>query len=508
MMDFLKKLISNNRTEKRPDIKINVSPSLQKNKEYIQNQMFHSSDLKWRSIRFNQVEGLIVFFESLSDQQRIQKEIIRPLEENKEGTVDEIITSVEIARKSDLSQLPQTLVQGNCVLLFEGTAEAFIVGVVADYKRGILEPVNEGVIRGAHDGFIENLITNLYLVRKRIENPDLVVRYYQVGKATKTKLALLYMQDLANPELVKEVDHRLGSIVMDTTISPGFIAELIEDNPFSLFPQILFTERPDRAVAHLMEGRVVILSDGDPSALILPVTFFAFFQSPDDYHSRWIVGSLVRFIRLMSFIVASLVPALYIAVIGFHPEILPSNLIYTVKSSIDRVPFPPIVEAFLMQIALEVLREAGVRLPSRVGQTIGFVGGLVIGESVVRAGLISYPMVIVVALTAISSFVAPSNEISTTTRILGFPLMILASMFGLFGIMYGLLFILIHLCKLESFGTAYFAPVMPLRIKDLKDTFIRFPIWSLNQRPHDPHAKRLNQERYSRGWEQDEPGKE
>lgn len=508
MMDFLRKLISNNRTEKRPDIKINVSPSLQKNKEYIQNQLFHSSDLKWRSIRFNQVEGLIVFFESLSDQQRIQKEIIRPLEENKEGTVDEIITSVEIARKSDLSQLPQALVQGNCVLLFEGTAEAFIVGVVAAYTRSILEPANEGVIRGAHDGFIENLITNLYLVRKRIENSDLVVRYYQVGKTTKTKLALLYMQDLANPDLVKEVDHRLDSIKMDTMISPGFITELIEDNPFSLFPQILFTERPDRAVANLMEGRVVILSDGDPSALILPVTFFAFFQSPDDYHSRWIVGSFIRLIRLVSFIIASLVPALYIAIIGFHPEILPTNLIYTVKSSIDRVPFPPILEAFLMQITLEVLREAGVRLPSRVGQTISIVGGLVIGESVVRAGLISYPMVIVIALTAISSFVTPSNEISTVTRILGFPLMILAAMFGLLGIMYGLLFILIHLCKLESFGTAYFAPVMPLRIKDLKDTFTRFPIWSLNQRPHDPHSKRLNQERYSRGWKHDDPRKE
>lgn len=338
------------------------------------------------------------------------------------------------------------------------------------------------------------------MVRKRVENPNLVVRYYRIGKSTKTKIAFLYMQDLANPDLVKEVDQRIGSISMDTVISPGFIAEMMEDNPFSLFPQILLTERPDRAAAHLMEGRVVILSEGDPSALVLPVTFFAFYQSPDDYHSRWIVGSFVRLIRLVSFIIASLIPALYIAIIGFHPEILPENLIYSVKSSIDRVPFPPIVEAFVMQLTLEVLREAGVRLPSRVGQTIGIVGGLVIGESVVRAGLISYPMVIVVALTAISSFVAPSNEISTATRLLGFPLMILAAMFGLIGITFGMLFILIHLCKLECFGSSYFAPVMPLRIKDWKDTFIRFPIWSMNQRPHDPHPKRYVQERKSRRW--------
>ncbi|WP_409179165.1 spore germination protein [Brevibacillus fortis] len=487
-------------------MKIGMFSSVQENIEYIQNKLFHSGDLKWRSISLNQVEGYIVYLESLTDQQRIQKEIIQPIEEKKVGIVEDIITSVEIGIKSDLSQLPTALVQGKGILLFEGSAEAFVVGVGADYKRSISEPVNEGVIRGAHDGFIEHLITNLYLVRKRIENPNLVVRYYQVGNEAKTKLALLYMQDLANSDLVREVDSRLGAIVMDTTLSPGFIAELIEDNPFSLFPQILFTERPDRAVAHLMEGRVVILSDEDPSALILPVTFFAFYQTPDDYHSRWIVGSFLRLIRLFSFITSFLVPALYIAVVAFHPEILPSNLIYTVKGSVDRVPFPPIVEAFLMQITLEVLREAGIRLPSRVGQTIGIVGGLVIGESVVRAGLVSYPMVIVVALTAISSFVAPSNEISTVSRILGFPLMILAAMFGLIGIMFGLLFILIHLCKLESFGTAYFAPVMPLRIKDLKDTFTRFPIWSLDQRPQDPHPKRVRQERSSRGWKHDDPG--
>lgn len=507
MMDILKKLFSNYRTEKKPPMRINVYCSLQKNKEFIEHQLLHASDLKWRSMKFNQSEGLIVFLESLSDQQRIQKEIIQPMEGRRVGNVEEVITSALITKNTDLGDAIYALIQGNCLLLFEGRAEVIIVDVAAVYKRSITEPANEGIVRGAHDGFIEDLMTNLYLVRKRIENPGLAVRYYQIGKSTKTKLALLYIQDLANPDLIKEVDHRIETIAMDTAISPGFIAELIEDNPYSLFPQILFTERPDRAAAHLMEGRVVILSDGDPTALILPVTFFAFYQSPDDYHSRWIAGSFVRLIRLMSFIIASLIPALYIAVIGFHPEILPEKLIFSVKSSVDRVPFPPIVEALLMQITLEVLREAGVRLPSRVGQTIGIVGGLVIGESVVRAGLISYPMVIVVALTAISSFVAPSNEISTATRILGFPLMILASMFGLIGITFGMLFILIHLCKLECFGTPYFAPVMPLRMKDLKDTLLRFPIWSLNQRPHDPHPKRIVQDRNSRGWEQDDPGK-
>ncbi|TCZ80960.1 spore germination protein [Paenibacillus albiflavus] len=506
-MDLLRRLFSNTQTASRQNTKIDVYPSLEKNKEYIENQLFHTSDLKSRSINFNQSEGLIFYLESLSDLQKIQKEIIQPIEEKRVGILDEVITSVEITTKSDLGEVPSALIQGNCVLLFEGTVQVIIVGVAAVNKRNISEPTNEGIIRGAHDGFIENLMTNLYLVRKRVENPELVVRYYQTGKATNTKLAVLFMQNLVNPDLVKEVDIRIGSIAMETTISPGVIAELIEDNPFSIFPQILYTERPDRAAAHLMDGRVVILTEGDPSALILPVTFFAFYQSPDDYQSRWIAGTFIRLIRFMSFIIASLLPALYIAIIGFHPEILPDSLILSVKGSVDKVPLPPIIEAFLMQITLEVLREAGIRLPSRVGQTIGIVGGLVIGESVVRAGLVSYPMVIVVALTAISSFVAPSNEISTATRILGFPLMILASLFGLIGITFGMLFILIHLCKLESFGTSYFAPVMPLRIKDLKDTFVRFPIWSLNQRPHDPHPKKFKQEGNSRRWKQDDSGK-
>lgn len=507
-MSLLRTSLIKNPTENKPQEILSVYPSVEQNKQHLENQLFHSSDLKWRSIKFNQTAGLIVFLESLSDLQRIEKEIIRPIEEIKQGIVEEVITSVAVSKKTDLNEVPGALIQGNCAIFFEGAAEVVIASAGADYKRSIAEPLNEGVVRGAHDGFVEHLVTNLYLIRKRIKTPELVVRYYQIGKETNTKLALLYMQNLANPDLVQEVDHRVSSIAMDTTLSPGFIAEWIEDNPYTPFPQILYTERPDRTAAHLMEGRVVILAEGDPSALILPVTFFAFYQSPDDYHSRWIVGSFVRLIRLVSFILALLLPALYIAIVGFHPEILPESLVISVKSSVDRVPFPPIMEAFLMQIMLEVLREAGIRLPSRVGQTIGIVGGLVIGESVVRAGLISYPMVIVVALTAISSFVAPSNEMSTVTRILGFPLMILSSLFGLIGITFGMLFILIHLCKLESFGTAYFAPVMPLRIKDLKDTFVRFPIWSLNQRPHDPHPQHYSQVGNSRGWEQDDSTKE
>jgi spore germination protein KA len=251
------------------------------------------------------------------------------------------------------------------------------------------------------------------------------------------------------------------------------------------------------------------LSEGDPTALIMPVTLFAFYQSPDDYHSRWFVGSFVRTIRFTSFLLAIQLPAIYIAVVSFHPEVLPVDLVYTLKASLDKVPFPPIMEALLMELTLELIREAGIRLPSPVGQTIGIVGGLVMGDAVVRAGLVSYTMVIVVALTAISSFVVPSNEMSTSIRIIRFPLMIAGATFGFFGIVFGMMLVLIHLTKLQSFGTPYFAPAAPLRLKDMKDTFLRLPIWKMNQRPRDSHPRRLKQEDdSSRRWKKDDQGKQ
>ncbi|MGA9174209.1 MAG: spore germination protein, partial [Thermoactinomyces sp.] len=313
-----------------------------------------------------------------------------------------------------------------------------------------------------------------------------------------------YMQHLANPELIEKVDQRLRAISTDTILSPGFIQEYIEDHPFSPFPQALNTERPDRTMANLMEGRVAIFSEADPTALIIPTTLFAFYQTPDDYHSRWIVGSFVRLIRFSAFLIAFILPAFYITVVSFQPEILPVNLGYSIQSTLQTIPFPPVMEALLMELTMELIREAGIRLPSPVGQTIGIVGGLVIGDAVVKAGFISYTMIIVVALTSIASFVVPSNDMSTSIRVLRFPLMISAALFGIIGILFGVMAIIIHLCKLNSFGTPYLSPIIPLRIRDLKDTLIRFPVWKLNERAQDPHPQVLNQERTSREWEQNE----
>jgi spore germination protein KA len=503
-MFFLKKLFMNHQEKKQPNKTVEVFSSLDKNLKYIIDKLCHSHDVRWEQINFNKKKGIILYLESVADQDKIEKTVIVPMHKNDNEVIEQIIPITQLKKISELNKLPSLLVKGNCVLIFEGSHEAYVINVMANYNRSISEPSNEQVVRGAHDGFIENLTTNLYLIRNRIESTSLRVRYYEVGEITKTKIAVLYMHDIVNPDLVDQIDQRISSISTDTIASTGFIGEYIESSPLSPFPQILYTERPDRTAVNIIEGRVAILADGDSSAMILPVTISAFYQSPDDYNSKWIIGSFIRLIRLTSILIAFQLPAFYIAVVGFHPEILPTELIFTVKSSVDKVPFPPILEAFLMELTLEVIREAGLRLPSRVGQTIGIVGGLVIGESVVRAGLVSYPMIIVVSLTAIASFVVPSHEMSTAIRILRFPLMILSALFGIVGISVGLLFILIHLCRLESFGTPFLAPFSPLRIKDLKDTFVRFPIWKLNQRPLDTHPQKLRQEGYSRGWNSDD----
>jgi spore germination protein KA len=478
------------------------SDSVTENVSYVEERLFFSSDLKKRPIDFQGEKGFLLYLESMTDRNQIETGIIKQVKQSQDQDVPSFLDAMiaqERQSHTDLNSAINQLMMGHTLALFPG-GRVYTVGSTVSHNRNIREPDNESVVRGAHDSLVEELVINLYQIRRRIENPNLTVRYFELGKETRTRVAMVYMRNLASPSVVDQVAIRLKDISVDMILSPGFLQEFTEDNPWSPFPQALNTERPDRVYANLMEGRVVLMADGDPTALVIPVTFFAFYQSPDDYHSRWIVGSFVRMIRLVSFLIAFLLPSLYIASVSYHPEILPTQLIFTIKSTLERIPFPPLLEALLMELTIELIREAGIRLPSRVGQTIGIVGGLVIGDAVVRAGLVSFTMIIVVALTAIASFVVPSNEMSIAVRLLRFPLMLSAATFGLVGISFGLMILFMHLTKLESFGTPYFSPVSPLRLKDLKDTFIRFPIWLLNQRPHDAQPQRYPQEDLSREW--------
>ncbi|GAA0355635.1 spore germination protein [Bacillus horti] len=486
-------------TEKHP-----LSASINKNIQFIEEAFSSTDDLGKRSFHVQGRSCILYFIDTLANAERMQNEIIGPLQQSNEKNIVDRLGSPLMSKTDDLRQGIMKMMQGYCLILLENYPEIILVEVAEKIQREVAESQSEAIVRGAHDSFIENMFTNITLLRKRIQSPKLTVNYFVVGRETNTKLALVYMDHLANPSVVQELTKRVQSIRLDSIVNPGIAEELIEDNPWSIFPQMLSTERPDRVEANLMEGRVAILVNGNPTCLVLPVTFFSFYQSPDDYSARWWLGTFFRFLRLTSFIIAIALPAFYIAVISFHFEIIPPLLTFQVKNDVENIPFPPIVEAFILELTIELIREAGVRLPRYIGQTIGIVGGLVIGDAIVKAGLVSNLMIIVVALTALSSYIVPSIEMSGSVRLIRFPLMVAAAALGFIGIMFSIIFLLIHLCKLHSVKTPYFAPLSPFRFLDIKDTFIRAPFWMSNTRPLDSHPQDLQITESSREWNNDE----
>ncbi|WP_308635185.1 spore germination protein [Paenibacillus silvisoli] len=468
---------------RQPEIEERLAGTIEERIAQIRRHLSHTEDLVLQRFSLHRQAYTMLYLEALIDKTAIQSAIIQPLLRSGGSAEDisAILASTQGKRLADLHGIIEGLLGGCCVLLpeqGEEAADAMLLKAELATTRNIQMPRDEQVVKGAHDGFIESLTMNLYLLRQRLKNPRFKVKYFTMGRVTKTKVAMVYMDGTAEPKLVQECERRLNALDLDYLYSVGNIDEMIEEHPLSPFPQTLQTERPDRTVSYLTEGKITVLVDGHPSALILPITFFAFYQSPDDYNSRWLIGSFFRFIRLISFVLAICLPAIYIATVTYHSEVLPIGILYSVKVSLTYVPLPPLVEALVMQTMLELLKEAAIRLPTPVSQTIGIVGGLVIGTAVVEAQLVSHTMIVVIGLTAIASFVTPINEFGTSLRVLGFPMMLAASVLGFFGIAIMLMLIFIHLCKIETLGVPYFTPFGPFRRNDtIKDILLRIPLW-------------------------------
>ncbi|WP_181909698.1 spore germination protein [Paenibacillus taihuensis] len=465
----------------------------------IQQYMSHTEDLKVQKLSLHGHLYAVMHIEALAMLETIQTNVIEPLVTANEGHLGQVLHSAEAKQSSNLVHIGQYLLDGYCLIIKEHEAAAMLLPAAQVHGRSIQEPKDEQVVKGSHDGFIEGINTNLYLLRNRLKNPDLTVKYFRLGSLTNTRVAMVFMAHIADPKLVAECEKRLNAIDLEYLNSVGNLDEMLEEHPLSPFPQTLKTERPDRAASYLLEGKIALMVDGTPSVLILPITFFSFYQSPDDYNSRWITGSFFRVIRLISFILAICLPAIYIATVSYHSEVLPIGILYSVKVSLTYVPLPPILEAFVMQTILELLKEAAIRLPAPIAQTIGIVGGLVIGTAVVEAKLVSHTMIVVIGLTAIASFVTPINEFGTSLRILGFPMMLAAACFGFFGIAIILMLIFIHLCKLETLGIPYFAPFGPFHGKEnFKDVFLRLPLWMTNKSSQSPSYGLVKQTLFGR----------
>ncbi len=377
------------------------------------------------------------------------------------------------------------VLSGDTAFLLDEYEKMLIIATKGWSSRGISQPETEAVVRGPRDGLVENLRVNTASIRRRIRDPKLKLKGKQIGKRSKTDICVMYIEDIVNQKCLEEVNKRLDTIDIDAIMDSGYIEQLIEDNWRSPFPQIQSTERPDVVAASLYEGKVIILVDNSPFALIAPASFNAMMQSAEDYYDRWGIASFIRVLRYIGAIISLYAPSLYIAITAFHPQMLPSNLSHSIASNREGVPFPSVIEAIVMELTLEMLREAGVRLPGPIGATIGIVGGLVIGQAAVEAGIVGPIMVIIVAITAISSFSIPRYNLAIGLRLLRFFLIIASAILGLYGVMLVTIFIIIHLCSLKSFGIPYLTPFTTYISKytDLKDTLIRAPLSAMHLRP-------------------------
>ncbi|NOU78330.1 spore germination protein [Paenibacillus sp. LMG 31459] len=374
------------------------------------------------------------------------------------------------------------VLSGDTVILLEGYRTAIICETRGGEQRSVSEPSSQLVVRGPKDGFVESVATNISLIRRRIKSPKLRLEYMKIGTETQTHVALMYMKGIAGEDLIREVRERLRKITLDEVLESGFIEELIQDKTFTPFPTIYNSERPDVAAGNLLEGRVVIIVDGTPFVLILPAVFTQFFQSAEDYSQRFDIAIMMRVIRYVSFLVLILGPSVYLALTTYHYEMIPTTLLINLLSQRENVPFPAFVEVLLMETAFEILREAGVRMPRVIGQTVSVVGALILGTAVVEAGIITPIMVIVVALTGIASFAIPAYNMAIAGRLIRFAFLIMASMFGFYGITLGLIVLVAHMNSLRTFGIPYLSPFVPLSVKGQKDTILRLPLWLMGPR--------------------------
>jgi spore germination protein KA len=402
--------------------------------------------------------------------------------------LNDILFSSDGRTDTSLQMIVEELLNGSTVVHVEGMNEAFVFCTRNVEKRSITQPETEQVIRGPREGFIENLMTNISLIRYRLQTPDLRVKINKLGKYTRTCIAVCYIHGIVNPALVEEVQRRLSLIEIDGIIDSGYLEQFIEDNHFSPFPQIQITERPDKAVANLLEGRVIIIVDGSPLALIAPTVFSQFYQTSEDYAERFLLVSFIRLARLLALLFSLAFPALYVAVISFNPELIPTEFAVAVAGGRSGVPFPTVVEVLVMEISMEVLREATIRLPQQVGGALSIVGVLVVGQAAVAAGFVSPITVVVIALTTIGSFATPAYNAALALRLLRFPIIIISGMFGLYGVMIGLILINNHLLSLKSFGVPYLSPIVPGNFEGMKDTVFRAPLWWMKRRPTMLHT--------------------
>ncbi|GMK40624.1 spore germination protein [Paenibacillus sp. CCS19] len=430
---------------------------------------------------FPEINVNLVYFGHLVGSEELSRDVTIPLSNIRENEVQALLGRNQFKRTNDSKSLIKGILNGEAAIFHNDNT--YLIDVYKPEGRSIQQSETETVITGPHDSFIEMATANLSLIRRRVKSSHLKVIKLEVGEVTKSTVYLLYIDGIANMDYLQELVDRINLIEIDAVHDGNMLIQYIDDCPNSVFPLFSTTERTDTAVSKLVAGRIVGILDGSPSVFSAPSSFFEFMASPDDYYQRWAVGTALRILRFIALIITLSFTALYVAVTTYHYEMIPEALLLTITESRSKVPFPPLYEALLMEVTIELLREAGARLPTKIGQTIGIVGGIVIGQAAVQAGFTSNILIIAVASSAIASFVIPSYVMSASIRLVRFGLIIMAGILGDFGIALGIAYLVVHLSGLTSLNSSYLTPVSPNNFKDWRDVFIRAPFWALTRRP-------------------------
>lgn len=440
-----------------------------------------------------QVRGAAVFLEGLTDKNIINSHILEPLmllsnlDQNQESldpgkiVKEELLPGNQVMEYHHFKEAVENILAGSTAVFINGFGGALVVETKGWEHRAPERPQTEMVVQGPSEGFVENLRVNVALIRRRLKTDRLVTEILKVGRLSNTDVAVLYLDGITNPKLVSEVKRRIRKIEADF-VSSGMLEQFIEDSSWSIIPQAIWTERPDRAASMMGEGHVIVVIDGNPFALMVPTTFFSLLHSSEDAYLRWPVPDFLRLLRIMSILASVLVPGAYVAVTNYHPEMIPTDLMLAIAASREKIPYPTVVEVFVMEFTFELIREAGVRLPSVIGPTIGIVGAVILGQAAVSAGIISPILVVVVAITGLSSFAIPNYAFSYAVRIFRFVFLLLGSVLGFYGLALGLFVVTIHLTGIKSFGVPMMSPVAPYRPPS-GDVVLRMPIFTQEKRP-------------------------
>ncbi len=437
-----------------------------------------------------EIKFCVIYIDGMVDVETANRNILQPIiqstfPKNFEGNMDVILEQVVLSNHAEkitnVDELVMRILRGESVLLMDKCDEALSICTKGWKSRSITEPENEKVQRGSKEGFVEPILVNLSMIRRRLPTPNLKIKKLVLGVQTKTDVCVCYLENIVNKQILNELLERLSNVSYDGILASGIINELIEDSPYSIFDTIGSTERPDVAAALMLTGRIIVLVDGTPTALTLPFLFEEYFRANEDYYINFYFSSISRIIRTLSFIITVLAPGFYVAILTFHQEMIPSPLIYSLSAAREGIPFPTIIETLGLLLVFEILREAGLRMSLQMGQSISILGALVLGTAAVEARIVSAPVIIIVALSGLTGLM--TLKIKGASIIIRLILVLLAGFLGLYGMVFGVIIIVLHLCSLRSFGVPYLLTFTSLKPGDIKDTVIRAPLWFLNKRP-------------------------